>query len=133
MPLPRAIHSVSPSRARACLPGSAALHDRILHGVAEEFAVGLADLMAPTRRTRNTALARQSAMYLAHVAGALNFAAVGSLFARDRTTVAHACRCIEDRRDDPAFDRRLAQLEHRILAADAAAGNSPAGDREAAR
>jgi chromosomal replication initiation ATPase DnaA len=133
MPFPRAAHSATPPRAPECLQGSAALYDQILCGVAEEFAVALADLMAPTRRTRNTALARQSAMYLAHVTGALSFAAIGSKFARDRTTVAHACRCIEDRRDDPAFDRRLARLEHRIMAAGAVVGSPAPGDREGAR
>jgi hypothetical protein len=33
------------------------------------------------------------------------------VFARDRTTVAHACGLVEDRRDDPAFDRSLDLLE----------------------
>jgi hypothetical protein len=33
------------------------------------------------------------------------------LFGRDRTTVAHACLIVEDRRDDPVFDRILELLE----------------------
>jgi hypothetical protein len=36
---------------------------------------------------------------------------IGRAFGRDRTTVAHACRAIEDRRDDIWFDCRLATLE----------------------
>ena len=32
-------------------------------------------------------------------------------FGRDRTTVAHACACVEDSRDDPKFERVLACLE----------------------
>jgi chromosomal replication initiation ATPase DnaA len=36
---------------------------------------------------------------------------VGRLFARDRTTVAHACSLIEDRREDAPFDRALELLE----------------------
>ena len=32
----------------------------------------------------------------------VNLSAVGRAFGRDRTTAAHACRLIEDRRDDPA-------------------------------
>ena len=35
----------------------------------------------------------------------------GAMFARDRTTVAHACCRIEDLRDDPSFDRSLDLLE----------------------
>ena len=50
-------------------------------------------------------------MYLAHVACGLSFTDVGLLFSRDRTTVAHACRVVEDRRDDPVFDRALELLE----------------------
>jgi chromosomal replication initiation ATPase DnaA len=50
-------------------------------------------------------------MYLAHVACGLSLTEVGRLFARDRTTVAHACGLIEDRRDDAAFDRALELIE----------------------
>lgn len=55
-------------------------------------------------------------MYLAHVACGLPLAEVGRLFSRDRTTVAHACALIEDRRDDPTFDRALAVLEFALTA-----------------
>lgn len=51
------------------------------------------------------------AMYLAHVGGGLSLREVGLLFARDRTTVAHACAAVEDRRDDPLLDRCLTFLE----------------------
>ena len=50
-------------------------------------------------------------MYLAHVAFGLTLTEVGQVFARDRTTVAHACSLIEDLRDDLAFDRSLELLE----------------------
>jgi chromosomal replication initiation ATPase DnaA len=50
-------------------------------------------------------------MYLAHVTFGLSFSEIGTLFDRDRTTVAHACRVIEDLRDDPAMDKALAILE----------------------
>ena len=50
-------------------------------------------------------------MYLAHVVWGLNYSAAGVLFHRDRTTAAHACQVVEDRRDDPAIDRVLQQLE----------------------
>jgi hypothetical protein len=41
----------------------------------------------------------------------LSLTDTGRLFGRDRTTVAHACCVVEDRRDDPAFDRALDLLE----------------------
>jgi hypothetical protein len=41
----------------------------------------------------------------------LSYSAVGRLFERDRTTAAHACRLVEERRDDPAIDRLLYLLE----------------------
>lgn len=62
------------------------------------------------------ALARQTAMYLAHVACELSLTEVGLLFDRDRTTVAHACGVIEDRRDDRVFDRVIDLLERAVRA-----------------
>jgi hypothetical protein len=79
--------------------------------VAQVFGVGNAELFRATRGKAPVALARQVAMYLAHVACGLSFTEVGLVFGRDRTTVAHACRVVEDRRDDPVFDRVLELLE----------------------
>lgn len=64
-----------------------------------------------SRGAARVALARQVAMYLAHVGCGLTMRAAGELFGRDRTTVAHACLTIENRRDDPMFDRALDLLE----------------------
>jgi chromosomal replication initiation ATPase DnaA len=50
-------------------------------------------------------------MYLAHVGLGMNLTEVARVFARDRTTVAHACARIEDRRDAAPFDRALDLLE----------------------
>lgn len=75
------------------------------------FMVGSADLWSTTRGRPHAAFARQVAMYLAHVACGLTLTRVGEVFARDRTTVAHACGRVEDMRDDPAFDRALELLE----------------------
>ena len=41
-------------------------------------------------------------------------AEAGALFGRDRTTVAHACAVIEDRRENPRFDEMVAALEDRL-------------------
>jgi hypothetical protein len=62
------------------------------------------------------ALARQMAMYLAHVAFRLSLTQVGQLFGRDRTTVAHACGVIEDLRDDQMIDRALTVLAAALTA-----------------
>jgi chromosomal replication initiation ATPase DnaA len=79
--------------------------------VAQVFGVTHADLSIKSRGKAHIALARQAAMYLAHVTCGLTLTEVGLLFGRDRTTVAHACAVIEDRRDDPIFDRALDLLE----------------------
>ena len=69
------------------------------------------ELWIGTRGDPIAALARQVAMYLAHVQGGLTYTEIGKLFARDRTTVAHACCVIENRRDNAAFDRTIDLLE----------------------
>ena len=79
---------------------------------AREFSLAVSALDCATRGAPDAALARQAAMYLAHVVFALSFAAVGRIFGRDRTTVAHACSVIENLRDDPRFDARMTALEN---------------------
>ena len=80
------------------------------------FEVDIRELRTSTRGSQRTAFARQVAMYLAHVVCGLSFTEVGTLFARDRTTVAHACSVVEDRRDDPQLDGRLEHLERAVAA-----------------
>lgn len=77
---------------------------RVAHGISSQA-------VRSCIHTAPIALARQTAMYLAHVTFGLTFTEVGRLFRRDRTTVAHACAVIEDLRDDPAIDRALSILE----------------------
>jgi hypothetical protein len=85
---------------------------RILESlVVPTFAVGPAALWARTRGSPRAALARQVAMYLAHVGMGLSLSEVGRLFARDRSTVAHACGVVEVWRDCAPFDRALDLLE----------------------
>ena len=80
-------------------------------GVSRVFGVDNQSLERVSRGAAKVALARQVAMYLAHVGCGLSMTAAGRLFNRDRTTVAHACLIVEDRRDDPLFDRALDLLE----------------------
>ncbi len=98
-----------------CMPGNRVgnrdlrqLIDRTVAGV---FDVDVAQLGQPTRGRAQVALARQAAMYIAHVGCSLTLTEVGELFDRDRTTVAHACSIIEQRRDNPEFDQALELIE----------------------
>lgn len=85
--------------------------------VADAFDVAPGDLRSPTRGRQELALARQSAIYLARMVFGMTLSDAGGLFNRDRTTAAHACRLVEDRRDDPLFDRLLADLEEDLRTA----------------
>jgi DnaA-like protein len=81
------------------------------YSIASVFNVSPYEMHSPRRCGRKIAFARQIAMYLAHVGGGLSLREVGRLFSRNRSTVAHACAAVEDRRDDPLLDRCLTFLE----------------------
>ena len=91
--------------------GSARLCRLVEAAVAATFAVPVKELRAASRGRADIAFARQTAIYLAHVGLGLSYSAIGRQFGRDRTTAAHACRLVEERRDDPATDRLLHLLE----------------------
>lgn len=81
--------------------------------VARVFGIELASMRRPTRGRAKEAIARQVAMYLAHMICGLSLTEAGELFGRDRTTAAHACQVVERRREDhPDFDRALQLLEN---------------------
>lgn len=88
------------------------IYRQVASCVVDDFGVTPAELAFGSRGSPRAALARQLAMYLCHVGFSLSFETIGKLFRRDRTTVAYACRVIEERRDDIWFDCRLAVLEH---------------------
>ncbi len=73
-------------------------------------------LRAARRGRRPVAQARQTAMYLAHVAFGITLTRVGICFGRDRTTVRHACARLEDSRDEPGREFGLGALEAALLA-----------------
>jgi hypothetical protein len=100
-----------PSGPRISARTARRLCDAAAFATAAAFAVPVGELHAATRRSSYVAFARQSAMYLAHVSFGVSLSDVGRSFGRDRTTAAHACRLIEDRRDDPAVDAVLGSLE----------------------
>ena len=108
----------------ASLEPIAAARRYIEEAVAPVFDVARHDLRITTRGPADVALARQVAMYLAHVGFGLSLTEVGRVFERDRTTVSHACGVIEDRRDDPTFDRMLDLLEW-VIDAERERGHMP--------
>jgi hypothetical protein len=83
----------------------------VLFLVAEATDVPPALLLADTRGRAEVANARHLAMYLMHVGLSRPMDAVGRIFGRHVTTVSHACRVIEDARDDPAFETMVAEIE----------------------
>jgi len=92
---------------------------RLYRAVAAAFDVPVEELEGRCRRA-DVALARQTAMYLARVVLAMTLSDIGRMFGRDRTTAAHACRIIEDLRDEPRIDALIETLEaligHQIAA-----------------
>jgi chromosomal replication initiation ATPase DnaA len=82
--------------------------------VASAFQIDASALRARTRGTASVAFARQVAMYLAYTRLGLPSAIAGAVFGRDRTTAAHACRLVEERRDDPRIDSALDYLERAV-------------------
>lgn len=83
---------------------SFALRQFVEHMIGRVFFVTQCELQRGSRGRAEAAFARQVAMYLSHVTFGLSMHDVGLMFERDRTTVAHACAVIEDRRDEAEFD-----------------------------
>ena len=111
-----AFDSAESGRAFSARPGrksgsKASIGLPVFEVVEAAFNVKRSELGAPTRGRRAVALARQTGMYLARVALSMTLSEAGRLFGRDRTTAAHACRLVEDLRDDPRFDAALTEME----------------------
>ncbi len=77
--------------------------------------VVLTDLGGAAAR-RSIVHQRQIAMYVGHVVLSLSMTEIGQVYGRDRTTVAHACHVVEDRRDDRAYDEFVAAVERLVIA-----------------
>lgn len=110
-PTPRSSDARQPDRAPRSAAIARMMCERVAAAVAQDFAVDRATLFARTRSSPRDALARQTAMYLAHTVFAISFGQIGRIYGRDRTTVAHACRRVEEARDADGFDERLRRLE----------------------
>ncbi len=82
--------------------------------VESAFGITRSALHAPGRGAAHVAFARQVAIYLSCVRLGLSYSAVGRFFGRDRTTAAHACRVIEECREDSTLNSLLDCLERAI-------------------
>jgi chromosomal replication initiation ATPase DnaA len=104
-----------PVRAASSRPVKSSFTPEILCALAVRLAASASGVaateIAKRRSSRRVSTVRQIGMYLAHTAAGLPLTTVAEYFGRDRTTAAHACRLIEDRRDDRKFDAELAELE----------------------
>ncbi|MCS0501057.1 helix-turn-helix domain-containing protein [Ancylobacter mangrovi] len=85
--------------------------------VADETGVPLSEVLHACRLARPVSATRALAMYLAHVGLGLPMSAVGRAFGRHRSTVAHACRTVEERRETARWDRKVSELEARMIRA----------------
>ncbi len=79
--------------------------------VAQVTGVRLAALCGPVRGDVRSAFARQTAMYLCRLVFAMSLADIALAFGRDRSTAKHAIQRIEEAREHPEIDRRLAWWE----------------------
>lgn len=77
-----------------------------------------AEILSPCRGSTRAAFARQLCMYLLHTSLSLPYGEIARICGRDRTTVSHACRTMEDVRDDWRQDRLIQDLEEMLLAVD---------------
>lgn len=71
------------------------------YGVSPDYVLG------PSRGSRKLSQARQTFQYLSHVGFGHSFTDIAAISGRDRTSVAHGCNQIEDRRDNYKIDRAL--------------------------
>jgi hypothetical protein len=76
-------------------------------------------------RRRSAGHVRQVAMYVCHIAYSMPMGEVAAAFGRDRSTVGHACRMVEDRRDDAAYDGFVTIIERMASAVYLLAGRRP--------
>jgi chromosomal replication initiator protein len=107
----KAIRDISP---RALSPGLAA-PDFTLKMVAESFAMSIDDLTG-RRRDKDTAQARQVAMYVLKQQGQRSLSEIGeALGGRNASTVSHACdKIARDMDASPVFRRQVEDIKSRL-------------------
>lgn len=80
---------------------------------------GLPELTLDNSARKGTArqeiFARQIAAYLCQTVFDMSVPRVAELFNRDRSTIIHALNVIEEAREDPVFNRKLAKAESFLM------------------
>lgn len=90
--------------------------EQILKGVAAIFEVRISDLKGNTR-TKEIALSRQVAMYLAHKLINESLQMLGASFGKTHSTILHACKTIEQKLScDELLRRKVNMVERNIVA-----------------
>ena len=90
--------------------------DAVVDRVLNSTGLSEPEFYCRTRPSRRAALVRKTAVYLARVEMQIPREAVASFIGLRWRQVVRACREIEERRDDPAFDNGLDQLAAEIRA-----------------
>lgn len=87
----------------------------IVQAVSEEFGVSRADIMVPSRSTKDIAWARQVAMYMVRWMTDESWSKIAKAFKRDRTTVRHAFEKVSMwRGEGEDLDELLTNMERSI-------------------
>lgn len=92
-------------------PDMALLVDVIVHIVANSFDLDPQIIVQTRRGVAKVARARQILFYLLHTSLSFPLVEIAQIFGKDRTTIGHACRLIEDLRDEAEFDGFVSKLE----------------------
>lgn len=97
----------------------------IVAAVTLEFGTPYMDVKSKTRGASEVCFARQLSMYLMNVIYGISLTRIGRAFNRDRSTASHACNVIEDYREDPQLDKKIARLEQFLHASTVLAAREP--------
>lgn len=89
----------------------------VMAAVALEFGIPDVEVYSRTKGNSRSSFARQIAMYLTHIVYEINLSRVARTFSRDRSTASHACKVVEESRDDPIIDEKIQRLEDFLTAA----------------
>jgi len=79
----------------------------VVANVSIVYRLPISAILDRRRGRRKVSDARQLCQYLCHISFQHSFAKIGKTFNRDRTSVAHACRRIEDQRDIEHYDMAI--------------------------
>ncbi len=98
-------------------PGDRLLATFVNQMVASAFELTSERLLRVDRGSASANRARQISIYLMHTVLSFPLVKIARVYKKDRTTIGHACRVIEDLRDNPAFDDKIIELEEIVQTA----------------